>query len=423
MFFVAEITDNTTTAFSDLIDLNYQGDPNATPTDAVQVASNDELSLLPGGPQARPYQVIGTVHEQDTIDRGEIIQGNLGVLADWPDHDQPESDQGGTVRNLRFLDDVAYGIVDNNSLAFSLMGGVEYWSPYNRVFIGKENGETLCDIQPLQKHMICYTDLGIWRFRRYGQDAAESILEKVTGAVGACSENAVAVTEDYGHIFMGKDGIYRFDGERTTKISYAIDGIFNDSSHADYIAPTKMVSVVCYAKNNVVAFAFRQAADTNNSKALIVDLTTGEPKFTTTYYNYDSLHKGYDGTVFGGTTGNDLLRVDPGAISSGPTTATFRTKLFPIEGQPEMVAIEADFAAQTTTVSIYRDSYSNSVASFTITPTSSDGRDWYVCKLPLAGNWSRIGIQVQILMGANAPSVPKVYRIGLYSEDGTSLIP
>lgn len=420
LFFVAEVADNTTTTFTDPIGINFAGDDNAVASDPAVLTPQPASPVVArvGTANSPPFiKHEDFPFERDTVERAEVWQSNLGVLGDWTDHDQPKTDEPGTIRNLRILEDVAYGILDNNSLSFSLLGGVEYWSFYNNVFIGKENGETLLDIQPFEKHMVCYTDLGVWIFRRIGVDASESILERVS-YVGVCGENAVAVTDSQGHIFMGKDGIYQFTGERVVKISDVIEDIWADPTNSDYVDPNKMLSVVAYAKNDIVMFGYRTTGETNNSRGIVLDMRDGRANFATTQFNYDTLHKGFDGTVFGGTTGNTLYRVDPGSFAAEINTAVFRTPLFLIHGQLEEITLDADLAGQTVVVSVYKDDYEGTaVAIFTLTSGKNDRRQWYKRKLPITGGWERYGVQVQVVTATSAPRSPKFYKIGDWTNE------
>lgn len=420
VYFVGEVANNSATTYTDVIGLPYKADPDAVAGDDPETTPPD---VYKPWKLRRKWQStnVDTLYEQDAVNRAEVIQTNLGILADWTDHDQPFTDQTGTVRNIMLLDDVVYGIVENDTLAFSALGNPEYWSPYNRVFIGRQNGETLLDIKPMDKDVFCYTDLGVWRFRRLGVNATESLLEHVPSQSGAVSESGVVVTENQGHIIFGRDGIYQNSGQRILKISQTIEDLWRDSSNVYYADPDKMLSVVGMADGDKVWFSYRTSNSTSwNDAVLHIDMTDGTPKFSTASWGATSLHRGYDHTLFGGNENDDLFQIDP-PTWSGTVTGGFRTQLIPMDPRalPEGIILDMDLNGRAATIGIYGDSYDNLIATWTIsTARSFNGRAEYLKKIPVKGNWSRLGLSVTVI--ANGTRAPKFYEMRPFIDPGES---
>jgi len=407
-YFVTQIDDNTTTSVIDPMGLIYPGDTEAVSGDEAKSEprkrNRNTYDSRSGGSwwerTYRPRTEAKARFDQDAINKGNVVQTNLGILADWDDHDKPASGATGSLRNIISLGEVLFGILNNNTLAFSGVGEPEHWSVYNQVFIGKRSGETLLDIKPMGDDVICYTDAGIYKFRRLGQDATQSTLEQITNQVGVVSHNSVAVLSDGTHIFFARDGIYLFDGRQAVKISQRIDNIWTDSSLTSYYAdPTKVSSVACVAKDRKAWFSYRIAANsTNNGAQIHVNLEFGEPRITVDTFNgYNSYLLGYDGTIFGARS-SSIWTIESSSDGTDAVSWLWKTKQFPLQSalqgkRPVAVILDADLKGASTTLTVYGDN-ETTIATFTLTGT---GRQKYRRLLPFKGAYNRVSLQFQSL--------------------------
>ena len=425
-FYVTEVQDNTTTSVIDPMGILHSDDSEAASGDEVKSERKKKnrntyhegfFGDRYGARHYRQHQRMKDKFAQAAKNKGDVIQTNLGILADWDDHDQPDTGAAGTLRNLVLSGDVVYGIIDNNTLAFSDVGNPEHWSPYNRVPIGRLTGETLLCIKEMEGDIICYTDLAIWRFRRLGQDATNSTLEQVTTAVGTVSAQSVCALSDGTHLFMAKDGIYQYDGRSVQKISNEVDNLWTDSTLTSYyVDPSKVASVACIAKDKKAWFSYRLSSGTTTNAAQIhVNMEFGSPRITVDTFNgYACYLLGSDGTVWGGR-GTRIVIVEGANDGEVGVTWTVKTKQFPITSalqgkRPVAIVLDAALRGAETTVTVYGDN-ETTIATYTL--TGYDGRSKIRRLLPFKGAYNRVSVQVESLDF----DVRRLYAIGFEAEE------
>ena len=379
-FRVGEIEDNTTTTFADPGGLPTEADATAASGDDVSNVKRENPNLEEPTGKPVPYTLSGralTDYAASQVGQ-EVTMTNLGILADWNDHDPPPTD----LRNIRYMTERMYGISDN-SLRFTLISAPEHWSLYNEVLIGRQQGETLQAIEPLGNDMICYTDAGIWRFAIGGVDALQSQLERVQSPVGVVSQWAVADLmvgggRPAGHVFLAYDGVYVFDGRQAVRISDKVEELFRtSSSHQHKFALSMMDSAVATSKADKVLISYAHGSDGNDRTLLIDFEDPSSPKFAVWQVGYTTLHRDMDGKVFGGTADGELCEL----FTDGSETLIWQvqTKRFPMNGttaldKMERIILDADLAGLDTgvTVSVNKAGGNSEIVSFTL--TGYDGR-------------------------------------------------
>jgi len=261
-----------------------------------------------------------------------VIQTNLGVLADWNDHDPPPDN----LKHLVFITDRIYGIAPNNKLRVTRVAAPEHWSEYNEVTIGRQTGETLQSLMPFGPDCICYTNSGIWRFRPQGEDLTQSQLIQLEAQVGLVSEWAVTDLEDGSHVFLGENAVYWFDGRAAKEISFAVEKLFTDPTNTEYIANKD--TAVAASLRDKVWISYSNRVNGGNNRTLYIDLQDpANPKFSVLMYGFSTLRRNMDNTVIGGDITGKLYTLGTGARStpadlSVEATFDITTKSFPFQG-------------------------------------------------------------------------------------------
>lgn len=411
-FFITEIADNTTNAFTDSLGL-VDADSEATTGDEItnEQRKADKRRLNSAIKEAKRAAkkahekfdmsaFLETYYSDMRASRGEIIQTNLGILAEWSDHNIPLSGAAGGIRTLRLLGDFVFGINFNNTLVFSHLLNPEHWSAYDRVRIGRDTGDELVTIEPIDADMMCFTNLGVYRFRRLGADATNSTLEQVNSPTGCRAEMGVAATEKYGLIFIGEDGLYRYDGRDVTLISQGIDDIFSDSSHADYAHPDARNLTCMVSRGDKVWISYYAGSSYTEgthfpNRTLMLDFQEGKPKWSNSSVGFTSLFKGHDNRLFGGNESNEVYELDK---SDGSTSITWTTqsKYFPISTQfggdtPDTIWVDADFGNISTTITLLGDE-GETIMTWTV--TGSNGRTKHRKLVPLGKIYDRMSIRI-----------------------------
>lgn len=420
-YFVGEVPDNTTTIFVDPMGVPPSAETGAAEGDEVRNEPRRKARLRGGkgwwpGGRSSGWSPIYNIRDErfekddprynDVAKRkGEIIASNLGLLADWTDHDQlVEGNTGelnsGGIRSLIVANDVVYGIVEDEALVFSNSGQPEYYPIWNKVNVGEGynsdlgTGEKLQVILQMGQDVMCYTDRGLWRFRRQGIDAIQSVLESVDNTVGTPSVTGAVKSEEHGHFFMAKDGIYRYDGRKVSKVSYAIEDLFTDSANADYVDPLLLESCACGTYRDYFLFSYRTTGNSFNTKTIRLDLTGGEPKWSVSQIGYSSFYLDSKGRLLAGDQNDKLYIVDGGGDATSVIwrlQTGYRPVRSSLSGEkPQILWVDANFGGATTTVSLL-DPDGNTIDSFTST---ASGRQKIKRLLPMGNIYDRISLKV-----------------------------
>jgi len=410
-FRVGEIEDNTTTSFTDLGGLPDEADAEAASGDDVtdRVRGKDDLNQPV---REGRYPVTGRATEYAPEQVGsEIVLTNLGILADWTDHDPPPSD----LRHLRFLTETFYGI-SGNKLRFSLTAAPEHWSDYNEVPIGRQTGETLMAIEPLGDSMVCYTDAGIWLFRRIGVDATQSTLERVDSPVGLAAEWAVADVymrggQPAGHVFLAKNGLYLFDGRQVTEIGLKVEDIFTSTTDIDRIKQDDIGLAVAASLYDQVLISYPNGG-AGNDRTLFIDFQDPEDiKFSIWRTGFTTLHRDHDNKLVGGTSSGKLYEL---LTEDGDVDWQVRSKYFPVTGNTvlesmDTVVLDGDFAGLDTEVRVEPERGRGTV--FTLSTVS--GRKKYRKLLP---TWLR-GNSIRVAVANSGEGRRALYGVGFGYQD------
>jgi hypothetical protein len=412
---VGKIEDEAATTFEDLGGLPDEADENAEQGDEVTDEPRRVDTTTNGTPTTYPTPDLAQDDYSPDQRGNDIVITNLGILADWTDHDAPPE----TVRHLRFLTEAVYGI-DGNSIRFTRTSQPEHWPIDYDIPIGKQTGETLMAIEPLGTDMIAYTDVGIWRFRRQGVDALQSTRERVDSPVGLASEWAVADVyvrggQPAGHLFLARSGLYLFDGRSVSEIGFKVEKLFTDRSNIDSFNPDRLETAVMASSRDRVLLSYAHGNGAND-RTMLIDLQDPQDiKFSIWGHDvangYTTLHRDSDGKLIGGTDDGTLYELlVPGNES---VTWLVKTKQFPFSGStildaPDAIVIDADLGGLSTTMIVESDLGPS--PSYTLT---GSGRRKHKRYLPMGFRANRVSVQ----LASNGEGRRKVYAIGIGTED------
>ena len=422
LYYIGKIADNSTYTFTDTAKLAAGADPNAQPGEqATYVArasgSNDALARQNVAPMRGINEAEVSAKASDEKLRQELST-NLGLLSDWTDHDPPPTD----LKHVGLIGDTAFGI-SGNTLRFSKAGEVEHWPLSNAVTPGRNLSETLLAWVAFDRDCILYTTNAIYRLSQVGLSFEDSRLEEIESPVGLAGEWAVAALDgQQGHVFLAKSGLYLFDGQRVTEISYNIEKLFTgDPSDGAYIAPGYMGQAFMVTSRDRMMMSYRHTESAGNNQALLLcdfqDMS--KPNFMVIgTWEFTSLwREKSDNYVLGGDSNGYLYVLDYGWTDNGGTIRwQVYSKTYRFNGQTTIaydeVILDADFGGATTTdVVVYTQSRGvDKTAEFVI--TSSNGRKRHKLKLPthFRGEW------ISFYIESTHAGQRKIYEVGFTSQ-------
>ncbi len=415
MYEVGRITDNTTTTFDDTAKLPQGADPNALPGDAVTDAETPAADADRQANQKRASR--RSIREQQAKAKAaaekqrEKLATNLGLLADWTDHDPPPVG----IKHVGVVGETCFGI-NGSDVIFSQPGNVEHFPLANRVTPGRNVSETTRAWVPFDREIIIYTDVALYRLTQVGLSFEESRFEEIESPVGCAGEWCVAALDgQQGHVFLAKTGLYLFDGARVNEISYPIEPMFTDSSHEDYIRPEHMSQAIMEMSRDRMYLSYRTTSGAgNNDRLLECDFQDmADPKFTVLDYALTSIwRERTTNTLMGGDSDGKIWVLDYGWSdgSAGDHDWEVTTKEFPLNGgksfRVDEVVLDANFAGISTTVVVTtRVRGSTKTATFTNTTT---GRQRIVMKCPIYMK----GETVQVAITSSSDTKRSLYAVG-----------
>ena len=424
LYYLATISDNTTTTYTDTNQLPANSDSDASPGDdpssyevvtaTVQTTRKQSQRNIQ---QTTLESLYGTTRWQSERaghrSKPEVVATNLGYLADWDDHDKPPV----TLTQLTVLGEQVWGVeTTDNQFRFSLTGQPEHWPVYNAFTPGRGGSETCLTGVPLDRAMVCYTDAGVHLYSLLGLSYEDGRLDDMTAPSGLAGKNAVAtVLNGRGHLYLGYNAIYLFDGQGFQEMSFAVEELFTDSSRDDYIHPDYMATAWMVAVRDKVFFSYGTAAD--NDRLMLIDLQDiNDPKFSRVPFSATSLHTEQDKTVVGGTSGGDVYTLETGWSDDGGTVGwSVQTKDFPLGdtmrgGAVEHVTLDADFAGAVTEI-VVRVRQAGTTRRFRF-QDSSDGRKRIKQALP---TYMR-GETVSVSVGSADTEKRVLYGVGFGAE-------
>ena len=429
-FFLTELEDNTTTTYSDATQLPPEADDT---TDLDNTTSSSDADVTD---TRRPIDLRDTVRSPATItpsqttftrpgwgpatwrvqpaagEPPQIVQTNLGVLVDWTNHDVPPSG----LRQLRSMNDQLFGVLDN-SVRFTLTSQPEHWPILNQFPVGRQTGETLQTIEPFgSSQMVCYTDSDIYVFSMVGVTPADARLDNINSPVGIVSPEAVASLEFGGHVFMATNGLYLFDGQQVQEISFAVEDLFTNSQHEDYVNPAFQGTVKMAAYRDKIRISY--GTTTANDRVMTVDLQDRtNPKFATKRDDLTTLFREVKGNrPIAGDSSGFLYELDTDGNSDDVEWGV-DTKAYPLNSTSEMIAVEevtidADFGgASTTVLVVVEHEGQRRSAGFTTTAT---GRQRIKKRMPNVLK----GSTAQVVINSTSKAQRHLYSVGYLVEAG-----
>lgn len=386
LYFVGQIDDNTTTTFTDTARLAHGADFFSQPGDAVSDAEfpageNDEQARGKRAGKRGVREAQNAAKAKDEKLRQQLAT-NLGLLADWVDHDAPPSD----MKEVGLLGDTVFGI-SGNTLVFSRPAEPEHFPLGNRVTPGRNTSETLRQWLGFDGACIAYTSNALYRLSPISLDFGEVRFEEIESPVGLAGTRAVAALDGTaGHVFLAKNGVYLFDGTRVLEISHAIEPMFTDSANANYVNPLYMTSAIVATSRDRLYMTYATSSS-GNDRTLIGDFEDPtNPKWTVISWGFTSMwRERADTYLMAGDSSGYVYVLDQGYTDDGSAIAwAITSKEFRFNGQThtnlDEVVIDANLAGATTTLTVTgRVLGSTKTATYTLTDT---GRQRIKRKLP-----------------------------------------
>ena len=388
-YYLTEITNNTTTTYTDTAELPEGADEEAEteddPTDvkevgATKITNRQQATFKANSTLVAKHPKLEKRSESgDSTEREQIVMSNLGALADWIDHDAPPSN----LRGLIFHQEQFFGL-SGNDIVFSRVGEPEHWPVFNKFRPGRRAAETVEAILPLNSDIMVYTDSGVYKLSTVGAGftPASIRLTQLDSPVGITGPYAVAEVLFGGvsaHIFMADFGIYLCDGQSVQEVGYMVEGLFLGLGGDQNISGAFKSTIVMASLRDKVYAGYNAGENT-----LIMDFQNpSAPEYTTLGYGYTAfrfLNK--TGQLLGG--GSDGVLYTVGMTSPVSEVAwEITTKDFQPAGPQKSfaaseVVIDADLARTETTFICRMDT--GHIVEWVVSPSS--GRQQYRYNLP-----------------------------------------
>lgn len=423
-FFVGRVCDNTTTTFSDPMGTPPDADDEASEGDEIsnEQTINARLRSLQGNYKHRIRRKSGTwadyFADDRTTKKNEIVPTNLGWLCDWTDHDQAQDGAPGSIRNLILVNETVYAIYKHNRLVWMDVGNPEHYDLFRDIEIGRgyrnNKGEVLKVIQEMDKDIICYTTHGIWRFRNVGNDPFQARLEEIRDGQGTPSQQGVAVTDKWGHIFINERGVYRYDGRQVDKISDTIDQLFTDTSNTRYVDPDLLESAAVIARDDQVWISYRTTGDTVNSLTLRLDMRDGRPKWSVSDEWFSSGYVTSERTITVGRR-SEIRTYEESPGLTGSVLFDVTTKYFPVRSalsgeQPYAVWLDVDTQGVDMTAELLDE---DGTVIMTWTVNTSD-RDKVKKLVPFGDIYERLAVRLY----STDYQIRKLYGVAFETDEG-----
>ena len=392
LYYIGKIADNTTTTFVDYNKLPLGADQYTLIGDEVvdQEFQDSVVSRLSGRKAAEKRALIDAAESERQRERTAT---NLGLQANWTDHDPPPLG----LEEVGVLNETAFGVA-GGEIRFSTVGNVEHWPLGNRLKPSRNTSEPALTWRAFDRDCIIYTGTGLYRFSQLGLDFSDARFEEIESPGGLAGKRAVAQLDGQaGHLFLAKSGIYLFDGQRVSEVSYPVETMFTDSSNIDYVNPSYMSTAIMVTSRDRMYLSYGTSAA--NDRLMVADFQEpGNPKFSVYEWSHTALaRERVDNTLVAGTSAGYVYQLDTGwtdddaAIYWAWITKQFRLNdgmAFALDD----IFLDADLAGQATTLTAtMRQRGSAKIVTFTLTPT---GRQRIACKVPsyMRGEWLQITV-------------------------------
>ncbi len=144
-------------------------------------------------------------------------------------------------------------------------------------------GSPITSIQSFQDSLFILTQDGKYVFSGY--DTGSYTLRESTGFAGAVSRKAITATKNFMY-FVGKDGFWKFDGTKDTKISEPIEPLFRGM--------TSRANVTVSQWRNQVRFYIQEGGSAQNNACVIYHEGLEELQYDTDTWVQQSIPYGDD---------------------------------------------------------------------------------------------------------------------------------
>lgn len=214
---------------------------------------------------------------------------------------------------------------------------LDYWVGSNWFDVGADDGDVITGFGENSNRLIIFKLLSLWFY-------TGSQLVQVSGSVGTSSQRSV-INDSFGrtYYFHGSDpkitGVYRYDGNRSVKISRGIDPFIKGMSTTNYTA------VVAWSEGNELRWYVGDLAATNTTEAMTNAVITYN--VDTQAWSVDSVADVItDSTVWRtanqestylGTSDSEIILTDSGNSQNGAAfSLALETKVYYPAG-PELI--------------------------------------------------------------------------------------
>lgn len=324
----------------------------------------------------------------------QYVQTNLGMLADWVDHNPAPTDLRHLVHHGRQL----FGI-SGKDVVFCRVGEPEHWPIFNAFQPGRNTGEVTQALLPLNGEIIVYTDTSIYRAMSLDLSFEDARLVDVDSPVGLAAEwgvTSITIGGRQAHIFIATSGLYLFDGQSAHEIGFNIEHLFDGSSD-DSISLGNVGLCRAVSKRDKVWISYPTGSA--NDRTLFLDFQNPEePKFAILPYGYTTIDiEKKDGLIFGGDAAGNTYEVDTGSsngdeeIDWGPRSKEYVLGLPNTLITLESVVLDADFGGLATDITVSMDSG----RSYTTSVSAGPGRDRPVVEVPTYMKGNRVDVKLE----------------------------
>lgn len=119
-----------------------------------------------------------------------------------------------------------------NSLYRNTPGNTRLWDAFSPIVdVDAWNGDTIKGLVKLGANLFIIKSASVWEL--VGTTNNNFILRRVLGTRGCLSADSLATNGQLA-IWRGPDGVYKFDGARTTLISFPIHPVFDDKIRSEF---------------------------------------------------------------------------------------------------------------------------------------------------------------------------------------------
>lgn len=319
----------------------------------------------------------------------KILDGNLGTS------DPPQCDYIKYWQNRVWLakstdstSSVYFSnLVSTTSAILDPSVGDSVFSDLNQIYINRQDGSEISAIIPFKGYMFAFKETGIWRIEFNTE--TDLALSKSISNVGCISGDTI-VEYDNSLVFLGKDGVYSFDGVNTTLISRNVTSTIEATKQ-----PYQRVRAFNYSGSTFDTYSDISTVTINNAlyltrEPIYENFTDGDltddPTWSKTgsdYFDISSISELNYTIPSGITSANGSIGNTEDSSATGVwqikigisalTSTTDKVRYYFIDNGISGYFFEVNHTTTTMSLGLYRFLYNTEVliSSASVTPTST----------------------------------------------------